>query len=122
MQNDETLLPIHRDFTDKEKADWYHRDLVRCKAHNQGLEKAVKRLKEEVKLLRQEKVAITNENAVIKADLKKWDDYTEDQLQSIVISKGIKKLKSNYQDMTANFWRVNDELRELKNKIEEEKL
>ena len=72
MTDEEILLPLHRDFTDKEKADWYHQDLLRCKTHNQGLEKAVKKFKAEIELLRQERNRLAAENEKLKADLEKW--------------------------------------------------
>ncbi len=108
--SDETLLPIHRQLTDKEKYDW-----------------AMKSFRElEVKfrhVLAQNEKLISKNNSLAEK-LKEWEEETPHNMKGIdkVNAKTYLKLHKSYKSMTDNFWRVNDELRELKKNLQSEKL
>lgn len=110
--DNETLLPIHRQFTDKEKL---------------GL--AIQREKELKVLLsnmERQNEQLHNKIVDLQKEVKEWEDADINEPMGrknikIVTGKTYRKLYRSYRSMTDNFWRVNDELRALKKKVEEEK-
>ena len=109
--NEEMLLPIHRQFTDKEKHDWMHREYKVLEVKHKALIFSNKKVISKNKILLK---VIAEHEAEIPSVIHKN--------QATVTVKTFLKLRKQYNIMVENFWRVNDELLELKKNLQAEKL
>ncbi len=109
MEN-ETLLPIHRNFTDKEKIGLAH------KKYNE-LERKFKNI-----LIQNENLAYKNKQLSDK--LKAYEEEIPETLngKTEIKAQTFLRLRKRYTEMVANFWRVNDELMVFKKQIKSEQL
>ncbi len=103
MEDEETLLKLYRDFTDKEKVDWLLSD-------NRGL-------KNKIKVIISENDRLKNKNKELQARIKEDENLYPSAIDrnNFVKAKTHNKLLKRYNELDKRFW-------ELLHKIKEEKL